>query len=182
MNAAYGSVCSIYLSRWIRCKVLSIFPVPTLPEASETQPSMDISTSSKGMGNPTCAAHPTASNPSPPTPLLFYDPPPAHIFTLDEIRAKKSRLTRQAYIHGLIEHPVGALIEYPQSGSAPDVGIGHIFNVDLNSSEFTNPRSISQYSLGEPQGYHRNVTCLQLRDSQTDEPVVCLQKKSSCKS
>jgi len=136
----------------------------------------DSSSSPKGVSSP-----PT-STPSPSTPLLFYDPPLAHMFTPEEICEKKSRLTRQAYIHGLVEHPAGVLVEYPQSGSVLHVGIGHIFNVNLNAANFTNPRSISQYSLGEPQGYHHNVTCLQLRDSETGEPVVCLQKKSSCKS
>jgi len=152
------------------------------PERAQGHSPTDIFSPSREVGNPLSTTHPLPSILTPSTPLLSYNPPVPHIFTSDEIRAKKSQLTRQAYIHGLVEHPPGAIVEYPESGSAENLGIGHVFHVDIKADHFTNPRGNSQYSLGEPQGYHHNVTCLQLRDSETNEPVLCLQKKSSCKS
>jgi len=112
--------------------------------------------------------------------LLSYTPPAAIYFTLQEIQEKKSRLTRQAYVHAVVEHPLGAIVEYPETGLTSGIGVAHIFPVDLDATEFFNPRRNIQYSLGEPQGYHHNVKCHQLRNIETGEPVVCLQEKAGC--
>jgi len=112
--------------------------------------------------------------------LLEYNPPSATPFTPQEILDNKSRLTRQAYVHAVIEHPLGAVVQYPETGSEIGYGVAHIFPIDLEARSFINPRSNMQYSLGDPQGYHHNVKCHQLRNAETGEPMSCLQQKANC--
>ena len=156
------------------------------PEVTESQSSIEPSSPPRGVGSTTQASSlssPKSSRHTPSVshlPLLSYKPLPARHFTSEEIRDGRGRLTRQAYVHGLVEHPAGAIVEYPESGATQGLGIAHVFHVDLNSDHFTNPRSNSQYSLGEPQGAHHNVACHQLRDPETDKPILCLQRTSRC--
>ncbi|KIJ53274.1 hypothetical protein M422DRAFT_242411 [Sphaerobolus stellatus SS14] len=113
-------------------------------------------------------------------PLLQYNPATPVWFTPGEIRSKKSQLTRQAYVHGWIEHPPEAIVEYLQSGEIEGEGIAHFFNVNLSGASFVNPKDNLQYSLGEPQGIHQHVQCRQLRDIETGEFMDCIQQKLSC--
>ena len=158
-------------------------------EVLEAQLSIDTSSSPRGAGSSTQPSQPSFSKSSPhqhtPSapllPLLFYKSRPAHLFTPDEIRAGQSRLTWQSFIRGFVEHPPGALVELPETGLVEGAGIAHIFSINLDSNYLPNPRSDSQYSFGAPQGFHHNVICFQLRDTETDKPVRCLQKISTCK-
>ena len=112
---------------------------------------------------------------------LRYAPPLAVPFTPQEILSGENRLTRKTYVHAIANHPIGSILEYPQTGSRAGEAIAHRIKFDPTKS-MINPRDNIQYSLGDTQGYHPNVTCNLLRDLKTEEPVNCLQVKTSCKS
>ncbi|KAG1788472.1 uncharacterized protein HD556DRAFT_1245206, partial [Suillus plorans] len=83
--------------------------------------------------------------------------------------------------HAFVEHPLGAIVEYPQTGDAPDQSIAHIFNIDpttFHSSQ--HPKANFQYSLGNVHGSRDVSKCLMLRDGQ-GQPVSCSNLKTSCK-
>lgn len=119
------------------------------------------------------------STPHPDVLKLHYVAPPATPFTPEEIAAGKTRLTRKAYVHTKVEHPVGAIIEYPQTGAIADEGVAHLCRVD---QEYPGqPRANVQFSLGDVQGQSPDVVCHLLRDRQTEEALKCRQSKVSCK-
>ncbi|KAF8488095.1 hypothetical protein BU17DRAFT_59782, partial [Hysterangium stoloniferum] len=91
-----------------------------------------------------------------------------------------NKTTRQSYASALIEHPIGAIVEYPESGSQPKYSVAHHFHI--NPKNFIHPKENIQYSLGDVHGSHENVTCYLLRDIHTKEPVSCKQLKTRCKS
>ncbi|KAF8587723.1 hypothetical protein K439DRAFT_1614149 [Ramaria rubella] len=109
-----------------------------------------------------------------------YSPPMATPFTEEEIQNGQNRTTQQGYAHALVEHPAGAVIEYPQTGSLAGEAIAHRFAVNLNQT-FVNPKDNVQYSLGDSHGGHTNFTCHLLHDTGTQEAVPCYQLKISCK-
>lgn len=117
------------------------------------------------------------SLPSAPIQCSQYDPPAARIFTASEILSGANKVTRQSSAVSLIDHPLGAMVEYPQTGSAFSEGVAHRFVVDPNT--FTHPKDNIQYSKGDTHGAHRNFKCHLLRDA-SDEPVLCHQLKTSC--
>jgi hypothetical protein len=122
-------------------------------------------------------------DPSPAILAAQYIPPPACSFTLDEISAGANRLNRQSRVHAIINHPLGAVVEYPQSGSLKGDTVAHIFTLarGFNSSEFDLPQFSFQYSLGDGHGGTKGVQCYLLRDSMGN-PVRCNKLSTSCKS
>ncbi|KAF8592569.1 hypothetical protein K439DRAFT_1324584 [Ramaria rubella] len=109
-----------------------------------------------------------------------YTPSLAALFTVEEISAGRNQTTRQGYVQGIIEHPAGAIVEFPQTGSKDGKAIAHHFSIDLKSF-FVNPKDNIQYSLGDNHGSHANVTCHLLHDPETQSPVLCHQLKNSCR-
>ncbi|KAF8525595.1 hypothetical protein BU17DRAFT_41669, partial [Hysterangium stoloniferum] len=91
-----------------------------------------------------------------------------------------NKTTHQSYASALIEHPIGAIVEYPESGSQPKYSVAHHFHI--NPKNFIHPKENIQYSLGDVHGSHENVTCYLLRDIHTKEPVSCKQLKTRCRS
>jgi len=55
-------------------------------------------------------------------------------------------LNRKAYVDALLDHPLGVVVEFPQSGYAPTRAVAHRFAV--NPDHPVNPRANIQYSLG----------------------------------
>ncbi|KAF8587966.1 hypothetical protein K439DRAFT_1280687, partial [Ramaria rubella] len=80
-----------------------------------------------------------------------YTPSLAAPFTAKEISAGRNQMTQQGYVQGIIEHPAGAIIEFPQTGSKDGKAIAHRFSVDLKLV-FINPKDNIQYSLGDNHG------------------------------
>ena len=113
---------------------------------------------------------------------LRYAPPLAVPFTSQEILSGVNRLTRKAYVHAIANHPVGSILEFPQTGSRMGEAIAHRFRVDPTQSTFINPKDSIQYSLGDTQGRRSSVTCNLLCDLETKKPVNCLQIKMNCAS
>lgn len=113
--------------------------------------------------------------------LSNYTPPTATPFTPDELQSGENRITRQGYVQAIVEHPAGATVEYPQTGSQSGEAVAHRFCVDPKSLNVVNPKLNIQYSLGDEHGSRANVTCHLLRDIDTQDPVSCRQTKISCK-
>jgi len=41
-----------------------------------------------------------------------------------------SQLNQKGYVHAILDHPLGAVIEYPQSIHSPGLAVAHWFTVD----------------------------------------------------
>lgn len=79
----------------------------------------------------------------------------------------------------IVNHPPGAIVEYPQTGSFDGQAVAHVFPVDPTT--FVNPKASFQYSLGDSHGGRPGVMCNLLRDD-AGNPVICNRLKTSCKS
>ncbi|KAG1825588.1 uncharacterized protein BJ212DRAFT_1474984 [Suillus subaureus] len=148
---------------------LSHSPTPSILEQS-TQSSSSLSS-------------PPSSSTSPCLTVLgaCYNPPAAQPFIPDDWLHKCHHFTRKSTAHASIEHPLGAIVEYPQTGDAPDQSIAHIFNINpstFHSSQ--HPKANFQYSLGDVHGGCDVSKCLMLRDGQ-GQPVSCSNLKTYCK-
>jgi len=106
--------------------------------------------------------------------------PPTPFFFDKSARPKVTRLAVSA-VDAIIDHPLGALVEYPFSGLEPGHSIAHRFAIDPRS--YIDPRRNIQYSLGrDSKGGHPNTGCLIFsRGVSVKEPVLCNQIKTSCK-
>lgn len=120
-------------------------------------------------------------NPSPAVMSSLYEPPRARIFTQDESKRRTagSRLNRQTLVDGIIDHPLGAIVEYPETGLEAGQRIAHRFVVD--PVNFVHPRSNFQYSLGDEHGGHKNVHCyLLVNEKNPAQKLLCSHIQTSC--
>ena len=109
-----------------------------------------------------------------------YDPIPAQYFTPDELQKGLNHVTRKTSAHKIIEHPVNAIVEYPETSENNEECVAHVFNVDPDSFNSTyHPKASFQYSLGNGHGGRDGVECLMLKDSQ-GWPVQCNVLQTSC--
>ncbi|KAJ7815996.1 hypothetical protein B0H13DRAFT_2460922 [Mycena leptocephala] len=83
------------------------------------------------------------------------------------------------YVHALVDHPVGSIVEYPETGASKGVGIAHKFSVDPEN--FCHPKESFQYSLGDSHGGEPYVHCGTLLLGLDGTPASCFHKKWSCK-
>ncbi|KAF8584341.1 hypothetical protein K439DRAFT_1567517 [Ramaria rubella] len=89
------------------------------------------------------------------------------------------KLTRQSVVHAVIDHPLGVIVEYPESGGLGNA-IAHRFNT--NPLEYVHPKDNLQYSLRDTKGGHKNVNCYLVKSAACPgEPVKCSQTKVSCR-
>lgn len=102
-------------------------------------------------------------------PSLNYTSPHAVIFTPEELRQGKGRVTTRSQVQGLVDHPIGAVLEFPETGSDMGIAIGHRFRV--STPDFVNPKNNILYSLGGKRSIHRGVRCFLLLDKTTGDPV-----------
>ena len=126
---------------------------------------------------------PNATLLQPPAPAVitaWYEPPHASTFTDADIASGRNKVTREAIADRIVEHPLGAIVEYPETGDSLGVAIAHIFNVDMDPERFIHPRLNFQYSLGDGHGGRDNVTCRLLK-SRSGGPVLCKKLRTSCK-
>ncbi|KAJ7493180.1 hypothetical protein B0H11DRAFT_2277283 [Mycena galericulata] len=120
--------------------------------------------------------------PCPPSPVVLgyrYTAPSARDFTLDELARGLNCITRQTYVHGIVEHPVGAIVEYPETGKSCGLAVAHRFAVDP-ASDF-HPKLNIQYSLGDNHGGRRSVNCGPILSGQDGKPASCNNLKIACK-
>lgn len=125
--------------------------------------------------------NPDSENSVPPRALVLgslYEPPAARRFTPPEILGKHNRLTQKTAVDALVDHPLGALVEYPETGSCTGERIAHRFAV--NPADFLHPKADFQYSLGDKHGGHKDALCYLLRNGDGDL-VSCSHVSTSCK-
>ncbi|KAJ7728102.1 hypothetical protein B0H16DRAFT_1331143 [Mycena metata] len=108
-----------------------------------------------------------------------YCPPLSRHFTAEELRRGFDCINRQTYVHGLVEHPLGAIVEYPETGSAKGVGIAHRFSVD--PAGFSHPKDNIQYSLGDSHGGEPYMHCGGLLTNFNGDQASCFHQKLTCK-
>ena len=87
------------------------------------------------------------------------------------------KLNCKSLVHGIINHPLGSIVEFPQSGLELNQGIAHRFTVD--PQYLIHPKDNIQYSLGDSRGSRPNVNCL-LFTHAFGQPVLCYVSKISC--
>ncbi|KAJ7265241.1 hypothetical protein C8J57DRAFT_1069413, partial [Mycena rebaudengoi] len=104
---------------------------------------------------------------------------PARTFTAEEIQRGFNRINRLTYIHALLEHPVGAIVEYPETGETAGVCIAHRFSVD--PANLSHPKENFQYSLGDSRWGESDVYCGLLLLGSNGSPASCSHRKFSCK-
>ncbi|KAG1802907.1 uncharacterized protein HD556DRAFT_1216010, partial [Suillus plorans] len=108
-----------------------------------------------------------------------YCPQPARLFTIDEIAQGCNKVNRETSVDAIIEHPLGAIVEYPQTGSAPGDAVAHIFHVNPDPKLFIHPKSNLQYSLGDSHNGRQNAWCFLLKDP-FGKSVLCSKLRTSC--
>ncbi|KAF8974325.1 hypothetical protein BDZ97DRAFT_11979 [Flammula alnicola] len=119
------------------------------------------------------------SRPSPNVEGYLYHPTPARKFTPDEKQRRENQVNRQSYIDALVDHPLGSIVEYPETGEGPNISVGHRFSV--NPDDFLHPKLSIQYSLGDIHGTRQHVECRLLRNTGSGTGVSCKNEKISCK-
>lgn len=111
----------------------------------------------------------------------IYSPPPARKFTAEELATKKDHITRQTRACAIVKHPLGSIVEYPETGVEINDSIAHVFTVD--PTNFIHPKLDFQYSLGDSQGSRRNVACKfdsLIDNTGSDLPVMCKVESIGC--
>ncbi|KAJ7883219.1 hypothetical protein B0H14DRAFT_2565011 [Mycena olivaceomarginata] len=98
---------------------------------------------------------------------------------LAEIALGLNRITRQTYAHGIVELPLGAIVEYPETGQNSGFAIAHKFAVDP-PSEF-HPKLNIQYSFGDNHGGRSGATCGPILSGSNGMPARCNNLKIACK-
>lgn len=104
------------------------------------------------------------------------NPGPVRRYTPEECSQHVNQVNRQSCIQAIADHPPGAIVEYPETDAADN--IGHRFLV--LPEDFSHPKLNIQYSLGDTHGTRQNVKCRLLLDINTGAPVLCKNEKTSC--
>ena len=108
-----------------------------------------------------------------------YTPPKAAYFSDLQILSEAHRVTRKSSASALIDHPEGAIVEYPEAGRKNGEAVAHRFTID--PTRVLHPKSNIQYSLGDKHGGQENVTCLMLLDSMSGKAIECKKRTYGCK-
>jgi hypothetical protein len=109
-----------------------------------------------------------------------YRPPPARLFTTDEVAQGCNKINRETSVNAIIKHPLSTIVEYPQTGSAPGLAVAHVFHINPNLNSFIHPKSNLQYSLGDSHNGRQNAQCFLLKDP-SGKSVLCSKLRTSCK-
>jgi hypothetical protein len=59
-----------------------------------------------------------------------YTPPSAWPCTVEDHMKGWHRVTHKTSAHAIVKHPIGAIVEYPQTGCHADESITHIFHIE----------------------------------------------------
>ncbi|KAJ7219839.1 hypothetical protein C8J57DRAFT_1095131 [Mycena rebaudengoi] len=119
--------------------------------------------------------------PSIPSPSVLgyrYQAPSSRDFTLAEVAHGFNTITRQTSVHGIVEHPLHAIVEYPETGKSHGLAIAHKFAVDPACN--FHPKLNIQYSLGDNHGGRPYVTCGPLLSGRDGKPASCNNLKIAC--
>ena len=108
-----------------------------------------------------------------------YQAPAARPFTEEELSMEMHIINRQLQANALVDHPLGAVVEYPESNSATSV-IAHRFAINPQQLSDHHPKSNVQYSMGGFHGAENDVYCGKLLCDNNDRAVYCQKVKTSC--
>ncbi|KAG1841105.1 hypothetical protein DFJ58DRAFT_732557 [Suillus subalutaceus] len=161
---------------------LDSFSSSSLPSPSSSSPSPLLSPSSPPSTLPKfCPASLSTHYTCLAVAGTHYTPPPVRPFTAEDHMQGWHCVTHKTSAHAIVEHPIGAIVEYPQTGRHADESIAHIFHIDPSMFTSTlHPKSSFQYSLGDGHGGQIIGKCLMLRDA-GGQPVSCAKLRTSCK-
>ncbi|KAG8927110.1 hypothetical protein FRC02_008453 [Tulasnella sp. 418] len=109
---------------------------------------------------------------------LEYNPQKARHFTESEIANRMHHVNQKTKVACIIEHPLDAVVEYPETGSKTGESIAHVFAVDPD--RFYNPKDNIQYSLGGTHGSSENVKCWIIPGCDVENPAVCYKLQTQC--
>ena len=116
--------------------------------------------------------------PSPAIRKASYIPPAAAYLSEAGRGAQPYKVTRKSFVSAVVDHPEGAVVEYPEAGACAGNSVAHRFTID--PSDFVHPRDNIQFSIGDKHGGRNNVLCLLLRNAITNEPVICKKRTYTC--
>ena len=154
--------------------------LPTGPTHSPPRSSPSPSRPSPVPSAPSPSPSPfPSSSPAPAVLVSHYEAPRSRPFTDDEFKCGAHKATREKSADRVIEHPLDAIVEYPETGNGRDITVAHIFNIRPDS--FYHPRFNFQYSLGGEHGGRGEVTCKMLQDA-LGKPVKCSKLRTTCRS
>ncbi|KAF7374227.1 hypothetical protein MSAN_00305500 [Mycena sanguinolenta] len=105
----------------------------------------------------------------------LYRPLPARPFTEEELQQSLNYINRQTSVHRLVEHPLGAIVKYPETGNSTGVGIAHRFYI--NARKCYAPHENFQYSLGDSRGGEQDALCGNLLLGRDGTPAFCSHKR-----
>lgn len=145
-------------------------PIDVLTPSSSTPSSRSSTPTSR-------STTPSSLAPCPAVSSSLYIPAPARQYTPNEIAQSRHRINRRSSASSWIEHPMNAIVEYPQTGEREDEAVVHFFLVDPR--DFVHPRSSFQYSLGDAHGGRKGVQCSLLHDA-SGGSIRCDVYKASC--
>ncbi|KAJ3762632.1 hypothetical protein EV360DRAFT_35312 [Lentinula raphanica] len=96
------------------------------------------------------------------------------------LRNNDFKLNRKTTLSAVYEYPVGAVVEYPETGSADSGAVGHLFKME-GGGNWASPARNFAYSRGPPRGKERlPVEVPLLVSSVTGQPVLCISRHSTC--
>ncbi|KAJ7631405.1 hypothetical protein DFH06DRAFT_1439242 [Mycena polygramma] len=114
-------------------------------------------------------------------PLRYpHTPPAARPFSAEEIQRSLDCINRQNYVHALVDHPAGSIVEYPETGASKGIGIGIAHRFSVDPAAFSYPKECFQYSLGDSRGGEPYVHCGRLLLGIDGTPASCSHQKLSC--
>lgn len=106
-----------------------------------------------------------------------YWPPNARLFTPDEIKEERHKLNKKSRLTRIIEHPLDAVLEYPETTELSSEKIAHVF--PIRPDAFRSPHLNIQYSLNF-EGSIDDVSCKLLRD-ESGTPAQCYKISNTCR-
>lgn len=106
-----------------------------------------------------------------------YVPERALYFSEEEKSQLLHKLTRKSIVSAIIDHPEGAVLEYPETGKVLGEAVAHRFLVDPHN--LVHPRKNIQYSLGDEHG-GKDVICYLLHDTTSGQPLKCRKLTYKC--
>ena len=107
-----------------------------------------------------------------------YTPLDATLFSEAQCATLCNRVTKRSFVSALVDHPEGAVVEYPEAAHEPGSAIAHQFKID--PSKFVHPRENIQFSLGDNHGGRNDVSCYLLKNSVTNKPISCKKRTYTC--
>lgn len=138
--------------------ILQDAQVPVEMLASASPPSVSDSQQSSHASTPfSRSVTPSSLVPCPAVSYSQYIPPPARKYTPAEIAKSLNRINRRVDAHSWIEHPLDAIVEYPQTGENLGEAVAHFFPID--PMNYVHPKLAFQYLLGDSHGGRKAVQC-----------------------